>query len=596
MLKGGQLKTRITFLYTMFVILLVGALMVYGYLFVLNLIQEKEDSILEDSLDYFVESVDYRVKSIEEAFLAVFTDETFIELYLESVEKSSSFNQDLAFNQKFQEYFMNFFYGNNDMIDSIQFITGNKEIYTISNRLKSVYIDAEQTFYYQEAMAQRNRLLYVNSEETNRYYAMVRSFYFAQNIEGATVVPQVGYQSDKDSDYSILIFSLKKQYLENLMQEESNKRDVDIVILDENRNMVTKVIRSPWEVEYERELIDKIYANDSTMIDGAKLYRRTITEMNWEVIYLYDLHILERQAWEIQNNVFVIFLISFLGIFLIAIFVSDSVVKPIQELAYAVDHTIENNLEIHLSYPYNDEVADLGRKFSGLLKQISILMEEVREVEEQKRINEFRALQAQINPHFLYNTLDMIYWMIKMEETNKDDAANIIADFADFFRLSLNNGDDITSIQREVDHVTKYMEIQKNRMNQKFDYTLEIDPSLLNERIPKLILQPFVENSLMHGFETMYEKGEIHIKVMPKGDMMVFSITDNGCGIPNTEIEQLNLWGRIQAKGVEDRGYAIGNVIDRIYLYTGKEKGVYFFEDIPRGTKVEIYFPLNFKE
>lgn len=184
MLKGGQLKTRITFLYTMFVILLVGALMVYGYLFVLNLIQEKEDSILEDSLDYFVESVDYRVKSIEEAFLAVFTDETFIELYLESVEKSSSFNQDLAFNQKFQEYFMNFFYGNNDMIDSIQFITGNKEIYTISNRLKSVYIDAEQTFYYQEAMAQRNRLLYVNSEETNRYYAMVRSFYFAQNIEG----------------------------------------------------------------------------------------------------------------------------------------------------------------------------------------------------------------------------------------------------------------------------------------------------------------------------------------------------------------------------------------------------------------------------
>lgn len=596
MLKGGQLKTRITFLYTMFVILLVGALMVYGYLFVLNLIQEKEDSILEDSLDYFVESVDYRVKSVEEAFLAVFTDETFIELYLESVEKSSSFNQDLAFNQKFQEYFMNFFYGNNDMIDSIQFITGNKEIYTISNRLKSVYIDAEQTFYYQEAMAQRNRLLYVNSEETNRYYAMVRSFYFAQNIEGATVVPQVGYQSDKDSDYSILIFSLKKQYLENLMQEESNKRDVDIVILDENRNMVTKVIRSPWEVEYERELIDKIYANDSTMIDGAKLYRRTITEMNWEVIYLYDLHILERQAWEIQNNVFVIFLISFLGIFLIAIFVSDSVVKPIQELAYAVDHTIENNLEIHLSYPYNDEVADLGRKFSGLLKQISILMEEVREVEEQKRINEFRALQAQINPHFLYNTLDMIYWMIKMEETNKDDAANIIADFADFFRLSLNNGDDITSIQREVDHVTKYMEIQKNRMNQKFDYTLEIDPSLLNERIPKLILQPFVENSLMHGFETMYEKGEIHIKVMPKGDMMVFSITDNGCGIPNTEIEQLNLWGRIQAKGVEDRGYAIGNVIDRIYLYTGKEKGVHFFEDIPRGTKVEIYFPLNFKE
>lgn len=596
MLKGGQLKTRITFLYTMFVILLVGALMVYGYLFVLNLIQEKEDSILEDSLDYFVESVDYRVKSIEEAFLAVFTDETFIELYLESVEKSSSFNQDLAFNQKFQEYFMNFFYGNNDMIDSIQFITGNKEIYTISNRLKSVYIDAEQTFYYQEAMAQRNRLLYVNSEETNRYYAMVRSFYFAQNIEGATVVPQVGYQSDKDSDYSILIFSLKKQYLENLMQEESNKRDVDIVILDENRNMVTKVIRSPWEVEYERELIDKIYANDSTMIDGAKLYRRTITEMNWEVIYLYDLHILERQAWEIQNNVFVIFLISFLGIFLIAIFVSDSVVKPIQELAYAVDHTIENNLEIHLSYPYNDEVAELGRKFSGLLEQISILMEEVREVEEQKRINEFRALQAQINPHFLYNTLDMIYWMIKMEETNKDDAANIIADFADFFRLSLNNGDDITSIQREVDHVTKYMEIQKNRMNQKFDYTLEIDPSLLNERIPKLILQPFVENSLMHGFETMYEKGEIHIKVMPKGDMMVFSITDNGCGIPNTEIEQLNLWGRIQAKGVEDRGYAIGNVIDRIYLYTGKEKGVHFFEDIPRGTKVEIYFPLNFKE
>jgi len=172
----------------------------------------------------------------------------------------------------------------------------------------------------------------------------------------------------------------------------------------------------------------------------------------------------------------VIFCIAVAAVFLIASFISQTVVSPIQVLAKSMDEAVENNMEVTFEPKYEDEIAVLGRKFSAMMERIAALMAKVKQVEEQKRVEELKALQAQINPHFLYNTLDMVYWMAKFD--NNESIANLVTDLADFFRLSLNKGEDLTSVRREVEHVKKYLEIQKVRMDGKFDYEISMDAAV----------------------------------------------------------------------------------------------------------------------
>ena len=237
------------------------------------------------------------------------------------------------------------------------------------------------------------------------------------------------------------------------------------------------------------------------------------------------MNILYRQAGQIRHVAFIVFMISVVIVIMIATFISGTVVKPIQALAKAMDAVGNNHMEVKFIPRYNDEIAYLGKKFSDMVQKIVDLMTEVKHTEEQKRVEELKALQAQINPHFLYNTLDTVYWMNKMD--GNDNAADLVMDLADFFRLSLNKGGDITTVRNELEHVRKYMEIQRVRMEDRFDYEILCkDESLLECRVIKLILQPFAENALLHGFDNLLWQGKITIEAKKEEENILFYITD----------------------------------------------------------------------
>lgn len=606
--RNRSLKTRITFLYTLFAVAVIGAVTLYAYQFEVNLLKKQENSILNDSINYLEKSISARIRDINEEFINNFTSDQFLKLYLESMERGGGLAQDLELNYDFMNYFVDVRARNSDLIDSIQLVTNQNGVYSDEYTPRLSEEQFKNSPYYAACMEEKNRILYRDLEPEEDCFCILRSFYFLSDSEGGSAYPGVGYLSEKDEDYSALVFFLKKKYLGNMIQEEARRRQTNILILDQEGNVVVQAGDTGWlsgeksSGELARELLgyqgDKGMNSFGTAAFGeggeqgrANIHARTIDLMDWNIVYLYDMNILYRQAGEIRKAALVIFAFAFLAVFLIASFLSGTVVKPIQALARSMDKAVENNMEVQFQPEYNDEIAELGRKFCLLMQRIAGLLEEIKEVEAQKRAQELKALQAQINPHFLYNTLDMVYWLAKLD--GDDNIADLIADLGGFFRLSLNKGEDITSVEREVEHVRKYLEIQKVRMDGKFEYEIEVEPGVGEEKVPKLILQPFVENSLLHGFEMIDWKGKIRIHIRREKESLVFCIEDNGSGVSREVLTELN-----QVHGTADKkpGYAVGNVRDRIVLYAGPGYGVYFDEEMVEGTRVYIRFPCGFEE
>lgn len=589
-----SLKMRMTLLYTLFAVVLVGGITYYAYYFTVDLLKKKEMSILSDSLEYLEKDISVRLESINEEYISIFDDDVFMELYMESASGTGDLTEQVALNSEFQNYFLDMKMRNNDLVESIYLFT-NEKVFSSEYRPQFEFSEFVETPYYDVCMENKNRIIYDNLEPDEDYFSIVRSFYYTQNVEN-TVYPGVGYLSEDNADYSTLIFFLKKEYLQKQIKDEAEKRQTSILILDENGDVIVQEGDLDWLSEKNGEdIIEEIKKYTPGEFEGelikgrAGINVRTIDVVDWSIVYLYDMNILYRQAGQIRNVALIIFAISVVIVFMIASFISGTVVKPIRALAKSMDEVVDNHMEVTFVPRYNDEIAYLGRRFSVMMHKIAELMVEVKHIEEQKRVEELKALQAQINPHFLYNTLDMVYWLSKME--GNDNVANLVADLADFFRLSLNKGEDITSVKKEVEHVKKYLEIQRVRMDEKFDYEIYLDESVSENRVPKLILQPLAENALIHGFENITYQGKIKIEVSREGGDIVFYVTDNGCGMSKETLEQLN---RTHDTSDKSYGYAIGNVKARIRLYAGEEYGMQFDTEVTSGTRVRVSFPLGF--
>ncbi|MDE7276303.1 MAG: sensor histidine kinase [Lachnospiraceae bacterium] len=590
-----SLRMRMIVLYTLFAVILVGGITLYSYHFTVNLLKEKEMAILSDSLEYLEKDISMQIKGINEEFMNIFSDISFIDLYRNSMSGGKTPVQQVELSNALTNYFMDIKVRNSMLLDAV-YLFQKREIYSSEYRPEYDWEQFLESPYYDVCMESKNRILYGNFEPEQEYFSIARSFYYTNGEN--SVNPDVGYLSDENEDYSVLVFQLKKSWLQKQIQKEAAKRQTSVIIFDTAGNVVVSEGSIDWLTEEDAAaLTNEIRRNTSGVFEGefiegqVGINMRQIDFADWSIVYLYDMNILYRQAKQIQTAALFIFVISVLLVICIASFISRTVVTPIRNLAKSMDEVVDNHMVVTFVPKYNDEVAYLGRRFAAMVQKAANLIEEVKQAEKQKQIEELKALQAQINPHFLYNTLDMVYWMDKME--GNDNSANLIADLADFFRLSLNKGEDITTVEREAEHVKKYLEIQKRRMDEKFDYQISLDQTLVKYSVPKLILQPFAENSLLHGFEGMTEKGQIDIRIFKEEEDILIDITDNGCGMSIEKREEIN---RSRMQGDRSYGYAIENVKARIQLYAGEAYGVWFDTEKMSGTRVRIRFPMNFTQ
>lgn len=292
----------------------------------------------------------------------------------------------------------------------------------------------------------------------------------------------------------------------------------------------------------------------------------------------------------LKTRLFMVFVAAFF-VFLLALvnsYISSRITAPIQELEKSVNALEEGALDTQVYTGGSYEIQHLGRSIGDMAKRIQTLMEDIVAEHESKRKSEFDVLQSQINPHFLYNTLDIIVWMIENEQ--KQEAVKVVTALARFFRISLSKGKSIIMVRDELEHVRNYLMIQQTRFKNKFTYRIEAEPDILSFASLKLMLQPLVENAIYHGMEFMDGDGEILVKAAREKEMLMFTIADNGLGMTGEQVEGL-LTGKTHTSSRRGSGIGVKNVNERIRLYFGEEYGLSIRSEPDEGTVIQIRLP-----
>ncbi len=267
---------------------------------------------------------------------------------------------------------------------------------------------------------------------------------------------------------------------------------------------------------------------------------------------------------------------------------ADNVSEPIKKVRTTMKQVEKGDFNVQLKIASQDEVGELAQSFNHMIEKIKRLMAQEQESQEKLRYAELKALQSQINPHFLYNTLDSINWMVRM---GRDDKVEEMIDaLSTFFRISLSKGRHFISIREELIHVEKYIMIQKVRYERIMESEICVPEEFFGYDIIKMTLQPLVENALYHGIKEKGEGGVIRITAEGQGDNIVFCVSDTGLGMSKEKLEKLQI---MMDQGIDHDpdAYGIINVQKRIHMYFGTEYGLRFESEPGSGTSVYVTIP-----
>lgn len=315
---------------------------------------------------------------------------------------------------------------------------------------------------------------------------------------------------------------------------------------------------------------------------------KSIGYTGWKVVGVTPENVVTLNG--IKTRLFIVFLIVLILSILVLInsYISSRITNPIKELEKSVGVLEEGNLEAPVYMGGSYEIQHLGKSISNMAAQIRLLMKDIVSEHEAKRKQEFDTLQSQINPHFLYNTLDIIVWMIENEQ--KAEAVKAVTALARFFRISLSKGKSIITVRDELEHVRNYLMIQHMRFKNKFSYEIQAEEAVLELSSLKLMLQPLVENAIYHGMEFMDGDGEIILRAWKEDAELYFEVSDNGLGMTEEQVERLFSSSTHVAS---NRGSGIGvkNVNERIKLYFGEQYGLTIDSEPDEGTRVRIHLP-----
>jgi two-component system sensor histidine kinase YesM len=397
------------------------------------------------------------------------------------------------------------------------------------------------------------------------------------------------------------------------------KDGVQYTYLDEKNtqllNMIANTDSHPAKVKLDvvlrtmqtlKEYVDKMgnqIAKNSTATENEKVLEdiHFVTGVVEEVVQDYVIFEVDRTnkeydqmqdsflRWEIFS---IVLIISAVGFSVLAAWgLSRSIYTPIKKLHDVTTTITKNDLQALMTSDNVDEITELGMSFNIMIGRIKDLLDSKIKEQENLKKAELRALQAQINPHFLYNTLDTIIWMAEAKKNAQ--VIEIVSALSSFFRISLSKGRDWITIGEEIERTNSYLTIQKMRYQDILDYKIQVDENVANYTILKLILQPLVENALYHGIKNKRQGGTIIVRAKPKNENEVqLEVEDNGIGFTTEKLAQLQEELEDDSGDIKlESGFGIGNVNKRIRLYYGKQYGISVKSEYHTGTCVTLIIP-----
>ncbi len=413
------------------------------------------------------------------------------------------------------------------------------------------------------------------------YKLVVRGKSFEVSEAETDIADPYGLIDELRSDFSLLVDITtdadSRQWLNSLL------RSIDT--LEERVDDIRYDLEDGGNYEENIEMLENnIYILTELIQDGIQYYiyyqTRSIdqlkTELNHNLIMLLTAFIV----------LLPVLLISLLLIMQVTI---DRITDPLSELIQVTSRIAEGDFNARVGIRTKDEIAEVSKSVNEMAENLQVLVRKIKEDERKMRYTELRLLQEQINPHFLYNALDTIVWLIEGGKT--DEAVDMVVSLSSFFKLVLSRGREFISVRDEEQHIRSYLEIQQVRYRDILTYDIDIDPELYHYRILKMTLQPLVENALYHGIKYKRAKGHVHITGHMTGlKNILFTVEDDGIGMSAEEVERLQEEIERPCKETET-GFGMANVNERIHMNFGKSYGLTIYSGQGSGTKIEILIP-----
>lgn len=440
--------------------------------------------------------------------------------------------------------------------------------------------------------------------------AKVENIHFSQpHIQNLFVSPSHTYQwvitlstavdltLNGKAERGVLLIDMNYQAMEQLLEETNTELSGSYLYLMANDGTLiyhpyqSRIQAGQFTEATETALHYQDGAHSEINGDGEQIVIvQTVSYTGWKLVGVIPRSILSFNERETRSLIVMIVSLTALALVIINRALARQVSDPLIRLNDAIANMEGvNNLPPQLYENSSAEIQELGATLHSYMAQINRLMDEMRKEEEEKRKSELDALQAQINPHFLYNTLDSIVWMI--EDEKYKEAVFMITQLASFFRMSLNRGHSIIRIDNELKQAEAYLNIQRVRYKQSFTAQFDIEDNIGSCLIVKLVLQPILENAIYHGIKEAEQDGLIRIHGYRSDDDIYIDVSDNGYGMTPEEVE--NILIETKRPAVEKHGSGVGliNVDRRLRLRFGDSYGLSVKSELDVGTTVTIHIP-----
>ena len=496
-------------------------------------------------------------------------------------------NKDLASDTMDEE--MNLLYeANKDNLISIACYTGEGQLVAavpVANEKSQVNIVKQQ--WFTDAVGQMENLHFSTPHVQNLFDDLSYRYYWVVSLSRA-----VELTSNGTSTLGVLLVDMNYSSIEQILKKANVGNSSEYVYLIDGKGEIIyhpgqKLIYTDLYQENNIEAAGYEDGSTEEIFQGEKrlVTVKTVSYTGWKIVSVVPMSSFDMGMTGTKYFVIMLVTVSMLAVILLNQLVSASIAMPLKKLNNSAKEWETGNMNPSIYIGGSMEVEHLGRTLRSTVEQIRQLMQDIVVEQEEKRKSELDALQSQINPHFLYNTLDSIVWMIEGERY--EDAVFMITQLASLFRISLSRGKTVISVEDELKHARNYMNIQKVRYKNNFEVRFDIDPEILQCCTVKLVVQPLLENAIYYGVECMDGDGEIDVNGYRREDDIYIEVRDNGLGIPEDEVEQLLK----ENNRVHKRGSGVGllNVHNRIRLRFGEEYGLEIESEPDEGTTVRIH-------
>ncbi|MBJ6364330.1 sensor histidine kinase [Paenibacillus sp. GCM10012307] len=582
-IAGMGFRNKLIILFTLISIVPLSVLGLLSYNHASYTVQEKVYQTMLESLSQITYSMNYFINDIEQLSMYIYSNEDVQQiLSVDSADRSTSNRYQ---DEKRISAILESFVGFKKWDIEIYILGKNGDRFFTADVLPKQYRNINSNW----GLFRKARLAGGNAVWDTQY-TLKKLYDFGTALGNGRLLKNI----DTGEFLGFLVIDIMETDLVDKYAKAHLVENGQIFLLDQFGNVISSLPKHQIGTKLQAEFL-------LTVLQGSKGYFQSENQQGEKQMIIYDTSEVSgfklvsvvpvkeviKESSSIRTLTIGILIVGIMTSFGFAYVVSNHITHPLRKLRLLMGQAEKGDLDISFPVKYKDEVGQLGQSFNRMIDRIQYLIKENYEKILQLREAELKAIQAQINPHFLYNTLDSINWMARIH--NIDEISRTVISLGELFRYSIRKGNQFITISEDMTQIRHYLAIQKIRFRDKVTMEVEVDPNILSFYTLKLLIQPVVENAIVHGLERKVGHGTLRIRGQAAGDKIVFVIQDDGIGFSASQQEDHTIQTKMRAGG--GTGIGLDNLKKRMELQFGEEASFNMTSEIGLGTTVTIKIP-----